>query len=92
MRKADACSRYISIKIEMKQLEEELKDITKEIRKDLEIEFRQKGSVTKSYGNYTVSLTEQKRNSVDSFALKEAGLFEQYSKQTIAEYLKVTKN
>jgi hypothetical protein len=91
MKKEDICSRYISAKMEVKSLNEEIKDLEKTLKKDLQDEFRKKGSAIAHYGDYTVTLTEQSRVLADAQALKEAGIFEKYSKPSLAEYLKVTR-
>jgi hypothetical protein len=90
-RKEEICSRYISAKLEMKSLKEELEEMEKVLRKDIEADFRKTGSVTKTYGSYTISLNEQTRVLADPVALKEAGIFENYSKPSVAEFFKVTR-
>jgi len=92
MKKADICSRYISIKLEQKALKDEEEELKKILKKDLEDEFKKKKSVVRSYGDYTVSLSEQVRVLADIEALKEAGIFENYSKPSVAEYFKVTRD
>jgi membrane protease subunit (stomatin/prohibitin family) len=78
--------------MEIKALETEIEEMKKELRKDLEEDFKKNGSAVKIYGSYTVSLSEQKRVLADPEALKEAGIFEKYCKPSIAETLKVVRN
>jgi heterodisulfide reductase subunit C len=65
MKKTDVCNRHLSIKSEIKALEEELEELKKVLRVDLEDDFRKNGSAVITYGNYTVSLTEQTRALAD---------------------------
>jgi hypothetical protein len=91
MKKQELCSRYISAKLEIKALKEELEEIEKSLRVDIEDEFKKKGTACISYGTYTVSLNEQIRKVVDSEALKSDGLYEKYSRPSVAEYFKVVR-
>jgi hypothetical protein len=91
MKKAELCSRYISAKMEIKILKEELEELEKSLRIDIEADFRKNGSATITYGNYTVSLNEQIRNVADTEALKRDGMYEKYSRPSVAEYFKVVK-
>jgi predicted phage-related endonuclease len=91
MNKAEICNRYISIKMEMKNLQDELKELETNLKSDLSEDLRKKGSALAVYGDYTVTLSEQVRILADSAALKEAGIFEKYSKPSVAEFLKVIK-
>jgi hypothetical protein len=91
MKKIDICDRYISIKNEMKALKTELEELEKELRKDIEDDFMKAGSVAKTYGEYTVSLNEQRRTIADTQAMKDDGIFEKYSKPSIATMFKVDK-
>jgi hypothetical protein len=49
------------------------------------------GSAVKTYGEYTVSLNEQKRCIADTQSMKNDGIFEKYSKPSIATMFKVAK-
>jgi hypothetical protein len=91
MTKQEVCERYLSIKNEMKALEIEEKELKKELLSEIEDEYMRHGSASKKYGAYSVSVTEQRRILADAEALKEAGIFEKYSKPSIATIIKVIK-
>lgn len=87
--------RRAEVKNEIKLLEEEEKQLSNSIL----VEMYKAGNITEgeepektvaTCGNYKISLSKQKRNSVDSAALKMDGLYEKYSKVSVSKVLRVS--